>query len=657
MNNIILYDICAMCILLILLIVVKSEVRGERFRNRILKYFLTITLLTAVFDMVAGILTNMVSENASLIPVIVATDYLYFIFHNMVYPFFVLYLYASFDIWYILNKQRDIWFLWTVVLTIGFLIIISNVFTGYVFTVDANGLYHRGPGMYVIYLVAIFYGGWAIGILIRNRKSVALSKMIVLSLAVVILIAAVIIQALYPMYLLDAFGVALALLVYILVIQRSENSVDPVSGAMKYYRAIDRIKSAYMMKRPFAMIFIKITNSRNQRKYLGDVKYSMYLNMQATKIREIASEMEYIIDLYYMENGEFAVFADDDNRMKAIEFACKVNEYYEEACAVDQFEVIPDACILVAKCPEDIPDANSLITLSLNYYETFNYLHSVIDYGQFKDDRNYRIKNEMDFIIENALAERKFEVYYQPIYSTRENRYVSAEALLRLDDDRYGYISPADFIPAAEAGGYIHELGAFVIEEVIKFISENDLDGLGLRYIQINLSASQCIEADLVDKVTELLAKYRVSPQYISMELTETAADINPKIVNMNVMRLHDAGIRFALDDYGVGYSNIRRVTSLPFSQVKLDKSFIDDIDNPVMWGVIKDTISMFKEMGKEILVEGIEDEAVARRFMEEKIDLLQGCDFMQGFYFCKPIPQDIFMEFIISSLMNNRAM
>ena len=152
-------------------------------------------------------------------------------------------------------------------------------------------------------------------------------------------------------------------------------------------------------------------------------------------------------------------------------------------------------------------------------------------------------------------------------------------------------------------------------------------------------------------KIKRWLEEYNVAPEMIRMELTETTADVNPAMVDKNILELSELGITFSLDDYGTGYSNIRRVTTIPFRQVKLDKSFVEEIDNPVMWSVIRDTITMFKEMGMEILVEGIESEEVAKRFVDFKIDLVEGCEFMQGFFFCRPMPEVEFIEYIKANI------
>ncbi len=106
-------------------------------------------------------------------------------------------------------------------------------------------------------------------------------------------------------------------------------------------------------------------------------------------------------------------------------------------------------------------------------------------------------------------------------------------------------------------------------------------------------------------------------------------------------------GIHFALDDYGTGYSNVKRVTTLPVDIVKLDKTFVDGVDDPQMWIMVQDTIKMLKQMGKKVLVEGVEEEKVVMKFMDLGADYIQGCEYLQGYYFCRPLPEKDFVEYM----------
>ncbi len=165
----------------------------------------------------------------------------------------------------------------------------------------------------------------------------------------------------------------------------------------------------------------------------------------------------------------------------------------------------------------------------------------------------------MDSILNRAITRQSFEMYYQPIYSIKEKKFVSAEALIRLNDLEHGFISPAVFIPAAESKGLILPIGDFVLESVYRFISELDFERLGLKYIEVNLSVAQCLQKDLPQKIEQLEKKYQVSPDRINFEITETTYENIGDVIHENLQAITARGYSFSLDDYGTGYSNIQR--------------------------------------------------------------------------------------------------
>ena len=132
-----------------------------------------------------------------------------------------------------------------------------------------------------------------------------------------------------------------------------------------------------------------------------------------------------------------------------------------------------------------------------------------------------------------------------------------------------------------------------------------------------------------------------VLPEQIRFEITEDSSDSASSLAESNIRTLHGLGVSFALDDYGTGYSNIKKVTGLPLKTVKLDKSFVDEMKDPVMWGVIQDTVHMLKALKMEVFVEGIEDEESAAAF--EKL----GADSISGYYWATPLPEEEFVQFI----------
>ncbi|MBP5702035.1 MAG: EAL domain-containing protein, partial [Lachnospiraceae bacterium] len=254
------------------------------------------------------------------------------------------------------------------------------------------------------------------------------------------------------------------------------------------------------------------------------------------------------------------------------------------------------------------------------------------------------VRNNLDRIISDAIKNNKFEMYYQPIYSTRDGKFVSAEALIRLRDEQLGFISPALFIPAAEKSGSILQIGEFVIKDVCRFLSESDLANSGIRFLEVNLSVVQCMQANMASRIRDILDEYKISPDRINFEITETASEYLADAVLRTMSDISDNGNGFSLDDYGSGYSNLSRVMSFPYRIIKLDKSLVDGLGDKRSYEIVRQTISLLKSLGAEIVVEGVEDKQKAEWFSD------MGCEYIQGYYYAKPMPEHEFIAFCKSS-------
>lgn len=347
------------------------------------------------------------------------------------------------------------------------------------------------------------------------------------------------------------------------------------------------------------------------------------------------------MDLYYLENGLFALVTEKDEPEKLKCAAQRISSELGEAVMVEQLELGLDACICILRCPQDIDNYERLMSFGNLFYTYLPSEGAVNEFTEADDKRMFQLRNDIDGIIRDAIAENRFEMYYQPIYSIKEKKFLSAEALIRLYDENYGFISPELFIPVAERNGTILQIGDFVLDDVCRFLAECGKNGLGIEYIELNLSMVQCMQRNLTDKVQFYMRKYGLKPEQINLEITETAADTAQDIVEENIQALSEQGIHFSLDDYGIGYSNISRIMSLPFYIVKLDKSLADKVKDSRMKIVLKNTIRMLKGIGMEIVVEGVETKEALQQFTQLE------CDFIQGYYFSKPLPEQEFVKFI----------
>ena len=251
-------------------------------------------------------------------------------------------------------------------------------------------------------------------------------------------------------------------------------------------------------------------------------------------------------------------------------------------------------------------------------------------------------KMEVEAAIKRAIAEDNFEVYYQPIYSTKKDKITSAEALLRLIDPELGFIPPDEFIVTAERNGSILEVGEIVFEKVCCFMQKNDLQKFGIEYIEVNLSVIQCLQESLAEKLIETMERYDIKSSRINLEITETAANSSPKMLTRNMEKLYRHGVSFSLDDFGSGYSNMGAIMELPLDMIKFDKSMIDMLGTSSKGNIVfLSSVAMIKQMDMKIVAEGVETEE-QKEIMEKA-----GVEYLQGYYFSRPVPGEDFLAYI----------
>lgn len=324
--------------------------------------------------------------------------------------------------------------------------------------------------------------------------------------------------------------------------------------------------------------------------------------------------------------------------------AFRLDAYFEKPFVVNGTEVqlSPKMCCLdypdFVQSPEDVADALefSLKTAADNDKGVVKATADALD----KKNR----ENQIVHIMKRAIQNEEFKVYYQPLYSSKDGRFTSAEALVRLIDDELGFIPPDEFIPLAERNGMIVKIGEIVFRKVCKFLRRSDVFGFGVEYIEVNLSTVQCMQENLSQSLLAIMEEYGISPKRVNFEITETAHSLNDRILINTMNSLIDKGAAFSMDDYGTGFSTANYLIRLPLEIVKIDKSILwPAMQNDDAMNVLKHTVLMLKSLNKGIVVEGVEDENMARTLID------MGVDHLQGYYYSKPIPERDYLEFVQS--------
>ena len=234
--------------------------------------------------------------------------------------------------------------------------------------------------------------------------------------------------------------------------------------------------------------------------------------------------------------------------------------------------------------------------------------------------------------LRQALANDELELFFQPKVDARSGKVTAAEALLRWNHPIRGMVMPGSFIPLAERSGLIGPLGNWVIEAACKQARAWRDKGLRMR-VAINLSAYQMRQDDIADRIAEALARHRIHPSLLTCEITETAAMEDTGATQETFRRLGEMGAHLSIDDFGTGYSSLSYLRQLPAEELKIDASFVKDVDHSAdARAVIDAVVKLAHALGLKVVAEGVET------LRQHKVLVELGCDELQGYLFAKPM-------------------
>jgi len=243
-----------------------------------------------------------------------------------------------------------------------------------------------------------------------------------------------------------------------------------------------------------------------------------------------------------------------------------------------------------------------------------------------------------------AIKSQEFVLYYQPQFNLTTAKFDGVEALIRWRHPERGILLPADFISVAEESGLIVRIGEWVVKTACKQNKAWQKKGLPFIRVAVNVSGKQFQQNEFVEFVMQTLQKFQLKPQYLELELTENIIihDDDEKIIH-TIHRLKKLGVQIALDDFGTGYSSISYLKKIPIDRIKIDRTYIQNINaNSDDAAIVRAIIALATTLNLEVLAEGVE----SLRQLEMLIS--QDCKEAQGFYFSKPLPAEEVEKFLI---------
>jgi len=382
-----------------------------------------------------------------------------------------------------------------------------------------------------------------------------------------------------------------------------------------------------------ALVLIDIDNLSVLRSIIGSEQTNAILKKFAGYLESLAKE--YRFTPYHTFYNNFLLImpeVEDVNEIKVL-----TEKIQKELCTF--YKIGDSRLYLSASMGISIyPDSGPVIRLFDNAYRA---LAQAEKYGYGRTEFFLPEKKKYDYDeltlysdMHSALERNQFEVYYQPIMDAKSKEVASAEALIRWRHPKYGMIAPDVFIPIMEKTGFIVELGKFVLNEVLKQQKRWELFKFRQIEVSINLSLLELESEDFVKNVIDRLQHHQVNPEMIKYEITEGLAMQNDERFAQQFFALRKLGVGIVLDDFGTGYTSYAYLKKFPATTLKVDKELVDNImTNEEDQYIVKSIIDLGHSLGMKIVIEGVET--------KEMVDRLEGygCDYMQGYYFSKPLP------------------
>lgn len=622
------FDVAALALCLIILVHFLHRKSIRVSQTRVFAGLVWTCMLTALLDIV----TVLAETLAFPAPLYCALNVVYLILFNalpFMYYFYLLISVRGYHAWSLWDKL-----LLFVPVTFSVLLILSSPLTGIVFRYTRDEGYVHGWGFGLLYIATLIYIVASVVLSLRHRAEMSGWKRLTVYCYVFFCSLGILIQALFPHLLVLQFAVTITLLLLYMFLE-SPNDDEDKQLEIYNRRGFDKLIATKVERQePFHILVISMPNFHTLRDAVG----AEFSQVMLRRIVEELQESLHTRELFCLAGSKLAVVV-EQNKLELDRTLNAIHEVLRPPIVIENMHLLMEINLLQIDFPQEVSSLEDVMG-AVDYFDLMQFENDdgQVVHGSADILRMKRREGQVLQAMKHALLEGTFEVYYQPIYSAAKGGFNSAEALLRLRDPELGFIRPDEFIPIAEKNGMILEIGEFVFRATCQLLAQERLWEKGIDYIEVNLSVVQCMQENISKKFFAIMDEYHLPHSTISLEITEST--LAQEALGDTMRRMTAGGVTFALDDYGTGYSNLTNILRYPFHIIKLDKSMVwYAMENDTAMLALRHTVAMIRALGMCTLAEGVETEE-QKKVLEE-----MGCEFLQGYYFSKPLPVAEFLE------------
>ncbi len=636
------FDICSLCIYLIILFTI---VINRNFKSTISKLYTAlvgVSFVAAISSILSEVLVNFPGMVPESIKYLVSSIYLFT--RSATGIMYVLYIIFLSDIWHLFWRRKGL----MVILLSCFLVVIVllclNPLNYMMFYYDEAGHYVRGDLYIAFYISGAFYFALGMFLIIKFGRLIGrLKQLSILALGVLTVIA-VTIQYFTPKLMVEMFANAIALLIIRLIVQRPEDVIDPSTGLRSYYAYYNDLAKNSTTNKKVSIILIDIKNYNEIVDFMGNTNELELLGRIADVLELSNSHIRYRGVGYHLYRGFFRFVLGERNMEYETEVANRLNGYLSKTIKVADFELSLKAQLTIIRYPEDINDYAELASFDKDISSIVPYSGNIVKYSELDDMSKIMSSYIMEKVILNAFENDSFEIMYQPVYSLREQRYVAAEVMLRINDEKYGTINQETFLPTAIKHGYISKIGEYVFDEVCKFIASEEFNRMKFDYIEISFSEARCCTREIVRLVIDTANVYGVDLWKINLNIPNKPVKISQNVLLDNMYFFINNNVRMTMSEYMLGNADILKASVLPFENVKI--TIDNDEQRESYWKLMKKTVETIKEMGIGVAIKGVRNTAEYDRVIRLE------CDLIQGSYLSKELNSDDLVKLICGNMM-----
>ena len=618
---------CGMAVLLILFLFYIQKKTLETRTERVFRCTFSAIAFCLCMDILSIIAITKRAQLPGMLVNAVCKLYLVSLVAAMLFS--LLYLYSD-----ILQEEKH-WIRCVQVYAVFSLIVALCICAAPIFIYD-NGLtketYTYGPATLITY-VGVLVMLLNNLVLLFTQKRIDPRRRSAVAIWIFLWIGAAAVQFVHKELLIVGFAAAMGILVVYLQFENPELNLDRQTGLFNQGAFMMYMQQVYERRQERPVLSVRVYRCNDGRQQEA---------VQAHIIRRIVHILLAIPNIYVFRVNEaelLVLFRKKDGAAEAAEDIYRRLE--------SEFRLYGDnilrAFYIYTENEQIVGSGSELLEL-MHYVRVKNgdaSLGQLLQVDAKTAERLLYIKN-MEHQINSALDHDRIIVYYQPIYSVKEQRFTSAEALVRMIDEQGNLIMPGEFIRVAEENGVIRKLGERVFKKVCHFFIEQKLEQYGIEYIEVNLSAVQAADENLAQDFIRIMDEQHIEPKHINLEITESASVSARNILLDNMNVLMGRGVRFSLDDFGTGQSNLNYIVEMPVHIVKFDRGMTNAyFENGKAKYVMDAAMHMIHGMDLSIVAEGVETESQLRT-MEQL-----GIQYIQGYYFSKPLSEQHFLEFI----------